>query len=371
MMNIHILIGTRPNFIKVTQFKKLAKLHYPAFKITIIHTGQHYDEKMADVFFRQFDLVPDYNLNITPGSANKQIAEIMIKLEDLLSSIGKPDILLVPGDVNSTLAGALVANKLNIQLGHIEAGLRSFDRTMPEEFNRLLTDELSDLFFVTEPSGLKHLLAEGKNKNAIHYVGNTMIDTMVAFEKDIDASDILSGLKIHDHKFVLVTMHRPATVDNKEEFEKLLSLLDHITEKYKAVFPIHPRTIKNAKEFNLFDRITSNLNLICTDPLDYFSFQKLIKECTFILTDSGGIQEESTFRKKPCLTLRPNTERPVTVDEGTNTLLPFNLELVKNHIAEIEQGFYKKGAIPKLWDGNATQRILEVLASSKNSPDEK
>jgi UDP-N-acetylglucosamine 2-epimerase (non-hydrolysing) len=361
-VNIHILIGTRPNFIKVTRFKEVAAT-YPNMNIKIIHTGQHYDEKMADVFFRQFNLVPDYYLNIPQVSANKQIAEIMIRLEDLMNQIGKPDILLVPGDVNSTLAGALTANKLGIKLAHIEAGLRSFDRTMPEEFNRLIADELSDLFFVTEPSGLKHLEEEGKNKNAIHFVGNTMIDTMVAFETEIEASTILNELKISTEKFVLMTMHRPATVDNKIELEKLISLIEYITKKYKVIFPIHPRTIKNAKEFNLHERIVSNQNLICTEPLDYFAFQKLVKNCTFILTDSGGIQEESTFRQKPCLTLRPNTERPVTVDEGTNTLLPFDLEIVKKNISEIENGTYKTGIIPRWWDGKATERILEIISS--------
>lgn len=361
-MNIHILIGTRPNFIKVTQFKKLATKYHPDFKISIIHTGQHYDEKMADVFFRQFNLMPDYFLNIAPASANKQIAEVMVKLEDLITDIGKPDILIVPGDVNSTLAGALFANKSNIKLAHIEAGLRSFDRTMPEEFNRLVTDELSDLFFITEPSGLTHLQDEGKNRNAVHYVGNTMIDTMVAFEQEIEASTIIDYLKVNRQKFVLMTMHRPATVDNENELRKLISLIEYITKTYKVVFPIHPRTIRNAKEFNLYERIISNSNLICTDPLDYFSFQKLIKECAFILTDSGGIQEESTFRQKPCLTLRPNTERPVTVEEGTNTLLPFDLESVIKHISKIENGTYKKGVIPQWWDGKATERILKVLS---------
>jgi UDP-N-acetylglucosamine 2-epimerase (non-hydrolysing) len=361
-VNIHILIGTRPNFIKVTRFKEVAAT-YPNMNIKIIHTGQHYDEKMADVFFRQFNLVPDYYLNIPQVSANKQIAEIMIRLEDLMNQIGKPDILLVPGDVNSTLAGALTANKLGIKLAHIEAGLRSFDRTMPEEFNRLIADELSDLFFVTEPSGLKHLKDEGKNEQAIHFVGNTMIDTMVAFEAEIEASSILNELNISTEKFVLMTMHRPATVDNIIELEKLISLIEHITKKYKVIFPIHPRTIKNAKEFNLHERIISNQNLICTEPLDYFAFQKLVKNCTFILTDSGGIQEESTFRQKPCLTLRPNTERPVTVDEGTNTLLTFDLEIVKKNISEIENGTYKTGIIPRWWDGKATQRILEIISS--------
>lgn len=361
-MKIFILIGTRPNFIKVTQFKACAAKLYPHITVSIIHTGQHYDEKMADVFFKQFNLLPDHYLNIKPASANRQIAEIMIKLEDLIEKIGKPDILLVPGDVNSTMAGAIFANKNNIKLGHIESGLRSFDRTMPEEFNRIVADELSDLYFVTEPSGLKHLKEENRS-GEIHYVGNTMIDTMVAFEKEIEASDILNVLKIDSAPFILMTMHRPATVDNKTELEKLIELIEFLGNKYRIVFPIHPRTIKNAKEFGLYERITSNKNLICTDPLDYFAFQKLVKACTFILTDSGGIQEESTYRQKPCLTLRPNTERPVTVDEGSNTLLNFDIELVKSYVDQIENKTYKKGSVPELWDGRATERILKVLSA--------
>ncbi|MCW3078052.1 MAG: UDP-N-acetylglucosamine 2-epimerase [Bacteroidetes bacterium] len=357
---LFILIGTRPNFIKVTQFKKCAE-RFPDLQITIIHTGQHYDEKMADVFFKQFNLTPDHYLNISPASANKQIAEILIKMEELIDKIGKPHILLVPGDVNSSLAGALFANKLGINLGHIEAGLRSFDKTMPEELNRIITDELSDIYFVTEPSGVKHLSNEQRDKNKIHYVGNTMIDTMVAYENEIDDSPVLKNLNISADPFVLMTMHRPATVDNKNELSKLIELIEHVTHKYKIIFPIHPRTIKNAREFGLYNRITENKNLICTEPLDYFSFQKLIKHCVFILTDSGGIQEESTFRQKPCLTLRPNTERPVTVDEGTNTLLTFDLNEVKAYIQLIENGDYKKGRIPEKWDGKATERILKIL----------
>jgi len=362
-MNICILIGTRPNFIKVTQFKKVAAQLFPALNISIIHTGQHYDEKMADVFFRQFNLVPDHYLNISSASANKQIAEIMIRLEDLIDKIGKPDVFLVPGDVNSTMAGAVFANKHNIKLGHIEAGLRSFDRTMPEEFNRIVTDELSDMYFVTEPSGLRHLRSENKRASSIHYVGNTMIDTMVAFEDQIEISTVLKELGLREEQFVLMTMHRPATVDNKPELQKLLQLIESLTGRYKVVFPVHPRTEKNAKEFGLYDRLVNNTQLICTGPLDYFAFQKLIKNCAFIITDSGGIQEESTFRQKPCLTLRPNTERPATVDEGTNTLLNFDMALVKKYILEIEGGHYKKGKIPALWDGKATERILLVLAT--------
>lgn len=362
-MTIYILIGTRPNFIKVTQFKRIASQLFPSLKITIIHTGQHYDAKMADVFFKQFNLIPDYHLNIAPDSANKQIAEIMIKLEDLVDKIGKPDVLLVPGDVNSTVAGAVFANKLNIKLGHIEAGLRSCDRSMPEEINRIITDELCDFYFVTETSGLEHLLNENKKASAIHYVGNTMIDTIIAFEDQIEAANIVKELGLEKVQFILMTMHRPATVDNKSELQKLLQIIEYLTERYKVVFPIHPRTAKKAKEFDLYDRLVNNKRIICTGPLDYFAFQKLIKDCAFIITDSGGIQEESTFRQKPCLTLRPNTERPITIYEGTNTLLNFEIESIKKYIFEIENGHYKKGKIPKFWDGKATERILSILAS--------
>ena len=363
-MKIYLLVGTRPNFIKVTRFKSIAAANYPNIEIKLIHTGQHYDEKMADIFFQQFNLLPDHYLNINPNTANKQIAEIMIKLEELINKIGKPDVFVVPGDVNSTLAGALFCNKSGIKLAHLESGLRSFDRSMPEEFNRLIADELSDLYFVTEPSGVKHLMEEKRDQKKICYVGNTMIDTMVAFEKEIESSEILKTLHIERSPFILMTMHRPATVDNRSEFEKLTELIEHLTEKYRIVFPVHPRTIKNAKEFGLYERLATNKNLIHTEPLDYFAFQKLIKYCVFILTDSGGIQEESTFRQKPCLTLRPNTERPITVEEGSNTLLNFELSKIKHHIQEIENGTYKKGRIPELWDGKATERILKILTQN-------
>jgi UDP-N-acetylglucosamine 2-epimerase (non-hydrolysing) len=365
MKKIFILIGTRPNFIKVTQFKKVANQFYPNMEIKIIHTGQHYDEKMADVFFQQFDLIPDYYLNIVPASPNKQIAEILIKLEDLVLEIGKPDCLVVPGDVNSTLAGAIYANKAEIKLAHLESGLRSFDKSMPEEHNRVVTDMLSDLFFITEDSGWKHLLAEGKDKSKLHMVGNTMIDTMVAFEQKIEASDILAKMSLIAEQFVLMTMHRPATVDDETEMKKLIALMDHITIKYKIVFPVHPRTLKNAEKFGLLEAFTKNTSVIISEPMDYFAFQKLVKYCKFIVTDSGGIQEESTFRKKPCITLRPNTERPITVDLGSNTLLPFDLERLKALISQIEEGTYKKGTIPENWDGKSTERILKILSSIK------
>jgi UDP-N-acetylglucosamine 2-epimerase (non-hydrolysing) len=357
---IFIIVGTRPNFIKVTQFRKVAE-SYPDFRIRIIHTGQHFDEKMADVFFRQFNLIPDIFLNITPAAAHVQMAEIIIKLGEEIEK-DRPDLMMVVGDVNSTFAAALVANKLNIPIAHLESGLRSFDRTMPEEHNRVLTDAITDFFFVTEQSGLDHLRKEGHSESSIHFVGNTMIDTMVAFSKEIENSDILSQMKLHPKEFVLMTMHRPATVDSEEGLKKLHQLILEVTRKYTLVFPIHPRTVKMLKSFGLYDAFAGNEKLLLTEPLDYFAFQKLIKESRFILTDSGGIQEESTFLGVPCLTLRPNTERPVTVTVGSNELLPFDLDIIQNRIAAIENGSFKKGQVPPLWDGRATERVMKVLS---------
>jgi UDP-N-acetylglucosamine 2-epimerase (non-hydrolysing) len=354
------IIGTRPNFIKVTQFRKAAALH-KNIELEIIHTGQHFDGKMADVFFEQFGLTPDHFLNVPPGSPNSQIAEIMLRLEKIIMD-KKPDMMLVVGDVNSTLAASVTANKTGVKLAHIESGLRSNDRTMPEEFNRLVTDELSDLLFVTEQSGLDNLAREGKNPSSIHFVGNTMIDTMVAFSSQIDASPVISEMKLREKGFVLMTMHRPATVDTKEGLEKLLALLEEVTQQYDVVFPVHPRTVNHLKKFGLHERLESNSRIKLTEPLDYFAFQKLIKCCKFILTDSGGIQEESTFLQVPCLTLRPNTERPVTVTLGSNELLPFDIQTIRGKIKEIESGNFKKGAIPPLWDGKATERIFEILS---------
>lgn len=361
-MNILIVIGTRPNFIKVTQFKKLAEI-YKNIDLKIVHTGQHYDDKMADVFFKQFNLIPDYFLNISQGSPNSQIAEIMQKLEQLIVNSFKPDLMIVVGDVNSTLAASISANKMGIKLAHIESGLRSFDETMPEEHNRILTDKLSNLFFVTEQSGYENLIREGVSADKLVFVGNTMIDTMVAFEKEIDASDVLVKYQLNADEFVLMTMHRPATVDHFNELHKLYKLIEELTIKYKVFFPIHPRTLKRIEEFGLKDKFLCNSKIILAEPLDYFGFQKLIKECKFIITDSGGIQEESTFLGKPCLTLRPNTERPVTVTEGTNTLVPFEVDSITDFVSQIESGTYKKGKIPKMWDGKSTARILSYLAN--------
>lgn len=359
MKKILVVIGTRPNFIKVTQFRKAAAL-YPDIDLKIVHTGQHYDGKMADVFFQQFDLVPDFFLNVPPGNPEEQMAEIRVRLEKTIAEFA-PQLVMVVGDVNSTLAAAQTAHQMGIRLAHVESGLRSFDNTMPEEYNRIVADELSDFHFVTEQSGLDNLNKEGKNKEGIFFVGNTMIDTMVAFADRIAASNILDELKIVSKKFVLMTMHRPANVDTKEGLEKLLELVIALTKNYNVVFPVHPRTVKSMQVAGLESAFRKNEKLIFTEPLDYFSFQKLIQESAFIITDSGGIQEESTFLRVPCLTLRPNTERPITITTGSNELVEFDLPTILSKIAEIESGKFKKGNIPPLWDGHATERIFEVL----------
>lgn len=358
---VGIVVGTRPNFIKITQFEKVFNTYGDMFEFKLIHTGQHYDKNMSDVFFEQFGLrKPDVFLQTKGLSPVVQIGEIISQLGTLLEE-WKPDLLITPGDVNSTLAAAIAANKTGTRLAHLESGLRSFDRDMPEEINRLLTDEITDEYFVTEQSGLDHLQSENAHGN-IHFVGNTMIDTLVAFEPQIQASPVLQDYDLTERGFVLMTMHRPGNVDTKENLEKLLRILNHATKNYKIVFPIHPRTRKSLENHNLLSKVEDNSMIILTPPLDYFAFQKLTATCKFVLTDSGGIQEETTFRQVPCLTLRPNTERPSTIDIGTNTLVPFEPEIVESYIDQITNGSYKTGIVPPLWDGKATDRIVKILS---------
>ena len=354
------IVGTRPNFIKVTQFNKWLNKPQNGWNHKIVHTGQHYDDKMSKVFFQQFNLTPDIWLNIAPGSPNTQIATIMLKLETVIKE-EKPDLMIVVGDVNSTFAAAVTAHKCGIPLAHLESGLRSRDMGMPEENNRIITDAITKYFFVTEQSGWDNLIAEGKKEADLFFVGNTMIDTLVAFEPEIDASKILEAHQLTSDKYALMTMHRPATVDNKEGLEKLLEIIRTICRNTTLVFPIHPRTRKRFEEHGLAAELNQVKQLLLLGPLDYFSFQKLIKESKFVITDSGGIQEETTFRKTPCLTLRPNTERPSTIEIGSNTLVTFDIKVIQNYIQQIENGQYKKGMVPPKWDGQATKRIAEVI----------
>ncbi len=361
MKKILIVVGTRPNFIKVTRFKKVVA-QFPNLDIKFVHTGQHFDEKMSKVFFDQFNLRPDFMLNIGQSTPNTQMAAVMVGLEAVCQEY-KPDLLMVVGDVNSTFAAALTGNKMGIKVAHLESGLRSYDRTMPEEINRLLTDEISDLYFVTEQSGIDSLQKEGRNADNIHFVGNTMIDSLVEFAPQVAENKILEEYQLESQNYVLMTMHRPSNVDEKEGLLTLIEIIKSITKNLKLVFPIHPRTIAKLKQFALWQEIENLQNLIFSEPMDYFSFQHLTANCKFVVTDSGGIQEETTFLQIPCLTLRNNTERPSTVSIGSNVLVPYNIADVNKYIAQIMNGAFKKGEIPPLWDGKSTERILTVLDS--------
>ncbi|MEY2830243.1 MAG: hypothetical protein RIQ33_2101, partial [Bacteroidota bacterium] len=271
------VVGTRPNFIKITQLKNECNKLNGALELKIVHTGQHSDDKMSAIFFNQFKLdKPDFFLNIDGKTQASQLAQIILGLEQIILDY-KPDLVMVVGDVTSTLAGALAANKCGVRIAHLESGLRSNDRTMPEEINRILTDEITDIYFVTEQSGYDNLIAEGRNENKIKFVGNTMIDTLVAFTENIHSSDILNQLNVSSKAYVLVTMHRPATVDNKEGLEKLHEVFERISEKYKIVFPAHPRTKQNIEKFGLTEKYAT-LNITFCEPLDYFSFQKLVAD---------------------------------------------------------------------------------------------
>ena len=360
MKKLMVVVGTRPNFIKVTRFKALATER--AMHVDLVHTGQHYDERMSTVFFDQFGLVPDRFLNTPHASPSAQMGHIMIALEAVANEL-KPDLMLVPGDVNSTLAGALVANKMGIPLGHLESGLRSGDLGMPEEINRILTDRITDHFFVTEQSGIDHLKAEGRPGEDIHFTGNTMIDTLVAYDAQVQAATVLQDLELNTGGHVLMTIHRPATVDSPVELAKLTDLIAFVAGERPVVFPVHPRTTAKLEATGLMARLKELKNLRITGPMDYFNFQKLIATCAFVITDSGGIQEETTYRQVPCLTLRPNTERPITLTMGSNRLISFDRPALQRAIEDITDGRAQRGEVPPLWDGHATERVLDVIAA--------
>lgn len=356
---LFVIVGTRPNFIKVTQFEKELNQYDQFFTYRLIHTGQHFDQNMSQIFFDQFRLrEPDYYLDIKDLDVPSQFGQIIIQLGQIFQR-EKPDLVVVVGDVNSTAAAAISANKCGIKVAHLESGLRSGDRTMPEEINRLITDQIVDYFFVTEPSGWHHLTQEGVSPERMFMVGNTMIDTLVTFQDIIEASPVLEKLSVTPRSYALMTMHRPVNVDTMEGLNQLMTIINYVTTHTQMVFPIHPRTRKNLLKFNLdFTKIP---NLVLCDPLDYISFQKLIAHAKFVLTDSGGIQEETSFKKIPCLTLRENTERPVTINQGSNTLTGMNFEKIKFYIDQIENGTYKIAQDIPLWDGQATSRIVKII----------
>ncbi len=359
-LKVHIVIGTRPNFIKVTQFRKVAQAQFPRLSLKLIHTGQHYDSQMAEVFFQQFGLAPDVFLNVGAGSPAVQVALCIERLAQQFAA-ERPDLVMVVGDVNSTLAGAIAANKCGIPLAHLESGLRSRDTGMPEEHNRRVADLLSTLHFITEDSGLANLRAEGAPEQGLAFVGNTMIDTLVAYGPQIAQSTVQADLGLQEGSYVLATLHRPSNVDHREGLELVLDVFARLSEQWRMVFPVHPRTAARMEQFGIRKAFDALPGMVFCPPQGYFDFQKLIAGSAFVLTDSGGIQEESTYLRKPCLTLRPNTERPVTVEIGSNTLLDFNVDSIAATADTIAEGSYKRGKVPALWDGHATQRVLQRI----------
>jgi len=359
MKKLVVIIGARPNFMKVARFKKVAAEH-GGWQVVLVHTGQHLDDRMSTIFFQQLGMIPDHSLGIRADTANARVASMMLALEPVLL-LEQPDLMMVVGDVDSTLAAALTANKVGVPLAHLESGLRSRDRAMPEEFNRIVTDRLADHLFVTEESGRTNLVAEGTDPERIHLVGNTMIDSLVEFDPLIQENDILERIGLKSGSYALMTMHRPATVDDAKELGKMIELINVAAHDRTVVFSVHPRTRTNMERFGIYGELEQISNLQLQGPMDYFAFQKLVAHSQVVITDSGGIQEETTFRRIPCLTLRANTERPITVTEGSNELLPFTAEALTDALERISTGHYKKGRIPEFWDGHATERVLDVL----------
>lgn len=360
VLKILNIVGARPNLVKIAPLMRVMAKH-PNIKPILVHTGQHYDEKLSDVFFRQMGIPsPDINLEVGSGSHAWQTAEILKRIEPVLLE-EKPNLVLVVGDVNSTIAVSLAAVKLGQRVVHVEAGLRSFDRTMPEEINRILTDALADYLFVTEEDAIHNLLKEGRPRERIHLVGNVMIDALRQFLPIAQKSKIGAQLGLLDGQgfipFAVLTLHRPSNVDSLPTLEKLLGAIDSVAEELPVIFPVHPRTQQRLTDSGA--KHHPRLRLIL--PIGYLDFLCLLERARIVLTDSGGIQEETTALGVPCLTLRENTERPITITEGTNQLVGQDPAKILSATRQILSGDTKPGRIPKLWDGHAAERIVEIL----------
>lgn len=359
MKKIISVVGARPNFIKIAPIHKSFQKYKSEINHLICHTGQHFDEKMSKVFFDELQMPkPDYYLGIGGGSHAVQTSRIMVEFEKILLE-EKPDLVIVPGDVNSTIAASLVASKLHIPVAHVESGLRSFDRKMPEEVNRVLTDHISDYLFVTEKSGITNLENEGIDSQKVYFTGNVMIDSLVNFMPHIDRSEIVNELGIESGKYVLATFHRPSNVDEEDSLSRLISSVNEISKLRTVVFPIHPRTRNNLKKYGLFDKIGDNI--IVLEPIGYIDFLSLTKNAELVITDSGGIQEETTFLGVQCITVRDNTERPITSEIGTNHMIGTDFDKVIIAAKEILSGKIKDGVKPDLWDGKASERIVDIV----------
>ncbi|MEQ9105362.1 MAG: UDP-N-acetylglucosamine 2-epimerase (non-hydrolyzing) [Rhodothermales bacterium] len=367
MPHILSVVGARPNFMKVAALDAAFRTQ-SAIRHSIVHTGQHYDEKMSDIFFREMALPePDVFMGVGGGSHARQTAAIMQAFEDVVLEMA-PDAVLVVGDVNSTMACSLVASKLHVPIVHVEAGLRSGDRGMPEEINRIVTDAIADVLYVSDPSGMDFLEAEGVPASKVHFVGNVMIDSLHRYRPLADARPVLDDWALSPGGYILLTLHRPATVDSADGLARMAGVFEALAGEWPdqpLVFPIHPRTRANMERFGLADRFAAIRTLQLHEPVGYLDFLKLQSAARFIVTDSGGIQEESTILEVPCLTLRPNTERPVTITHGTNVLLPPDTPdlagRVLAYVREANEGRWKTAQPIDGWDGHAAERIAADL----------
>jgi UDP-N-acetylglucosamine 2-epimerase (non-hydrolysing) len=359
-MKIINIVGARPNFIKIAPIM-LQMRKSSIIEPILLHTGQHYDIEMSKRFFQELNIPsPDISLEVGSDSHAKQVARIMERFDDVCDE-QNPDGILVVGDVNSTMACSLVAAKKGIKIIHVEAGIRSFDRSMPEEINRMVTDAIADLLLPPSRDAVDNLLKEGHSAGKIHLVGNIMIDTLMDFQPQIRQSRIIEQLGIEDHNYALVTLHRPSNVDNISDFKRILSALAKIQERLTVVFPVHPRTRKILDDPELKSITGSMQQMILCDPLGYFDFGRLVAGCRMVITDSGGIQEESTVYGIPCITIRENTERPITITEGTNELAGTDTMKIIHFAKQIMDGKWKSGKIPELWDGHTAERIINCI----------
>jgi UDP-N-acetylglucosamine 2-epimerase (non-hydrolysing) len=363
-MNVVNIVGARPNFVKIAPLMK-CMVDSSFIDPILLHTGQHYDYNMSESFFTELEIPePDVHLNVGSDTHGKQVAKIMKKFDDFCEEY-KPDLVVVVGDVNSTMACSLVAVKRHIKVAHIEAGIRSYDRFMPEEVNRIVTDSVADLLLPPSQDAVENLLKEGHSAEKIHLVGNIMIDTLLNNQQKILNASILQTLNIHPNEYALLTLHRPSNVDSLENLRNIIEAIDAIQQRIKIVFPVHPRTKKKIEEFGLLERLTQSANVVLTEPLGYFDFGKLVYDARFVLTDSGGIQEETTVYQIPCITIRENTERPVTIWQGSNELAGSDREKIIGFANKIMDGNWKKGTIPELWDGKTAERIVHIFEKLK------
>ncbi|MCZ6678468.1 MAG: UDP-N-acetylglucosamine 2-epimerase (non-hydrolyzing) [Candidatus Poribacteria bacterium] len=360
-MKIALIAGARPNFMKIAPILRAMRA-FPKLEPYLVHTGQHYDYAMSEIFFKELGIPePDVNLEVGSASQSVQTAKIMIAFEEVVTQ-QQFDLVLVVGDVTSTMACTLVSAKLQIPVAHVEAGIRSFDRTMPEEINRIVTDTVADYLFPPSEFGVKNLRHEGIPDEKIFLVGDVMIDTLM-LQKDAAAeTQILAELDLQPRDYVLMTMHRPHNVDNPDTLKSILGALQRIQAQIQILFPIHPRTRSRIEAFGLTGQVDAMTNLRVIEPIGYLQFLNLMMQAKFVLTDSGGMQEETTVLGVPCLTLRENTERPETVEHGTNTLVGSDSDLILRETAKILSGNAKQGHPPELWDGHAAERIAETLA---------